>query len=373
MKRIIFISLLLLEETISVSAQILDMPPNGGNPKATTSESIGITDITVKYSRPGVKKRDGKIWGNVVKYGFGNSSFISSQFFSQTGAPWRAGANETTTITFEHDVKVENKLIKAGSYSLYFALWPDSCIVIFGSVTSSWGSFYYQEKNDVLRVTVKPQPLENFVEKLKYEFIDQTDSTAVLAMMWEKLKIPLAISVDVPETVIKGFRERLVGPNGFVYPSWTDAASYCLRVSRNLEEALEWSSRGISGFGGQKSFYSLTTKANILIKLKRTSEADSLMIAAMTYADANQMSSYARILLGKGKKKEAMDIYIANEKKHGDVVAVNIGFARGYAANGDFKRALEYAEKALKQVTNDAGKKTIEDIIAKLKEGKEVN
>jgi Protein of unknown function (DUF2911) len=373
MKHFLVIFFITFLTTSGAYTQTLDMPPNGGNPKATISESIGITDITVKYSRPGVKKRDGKVWGNVVKYGFGNSSFISSQFFSQTSAPWRAGANETTTISFEHDVKVENKPIEAGTYGLYFALWPDSCIVIFSNITTSWGSFYYKQKDDALRVTVKPQPLENFVEKLKYEFIDQTDTTAVLAMMWEKLKIPMSISVDVPETVIKGLRERLVGPNGFVYPAWTDAASYCFSVNRNLDEALEWSGRGINGFGGQKTFYSLSTKAKILIKLNRLAESDSMMQQAMAFADANQMSGYARSLLGRSMKKEAMDIYNANQKKHGDVLAVNIGFARGYAANGDFKKALEYADKALKQATNDAGKKAMEDMIAKLKEGKEVN
>jgi Protein of unknown function (DUF2911) len=357
----------------SANAQTLDMPPNGGNPKATTSESIGVTDITVKYSRPGVKKRDGKVWGNVVKYGFGNSTFMSSQYFSQTGAPWRAGANETTTISFEHNVKVENRDIKAGTYGLFFALWPDSCMVIFSKVSTSWGSFYYNQNDDALRVTVKPQATELFTEKLKYEFTDQTDSTAVLAMMWEKLKIPISIYVDVPEKVINGFREKLVGPNGFVYPAWTDAARYCASVNRNLEEALEWSGRGISGFGGQKTFYSLSTKANILQKLNRLAESDSLMHEAMAFADANQMSIYARTLLGRGMKNEAMEIYIANEKKHGDVFAVNIGLARGHAANGNITKALEYAEKALKQAKNEQNKKSAEDVIAKLKEGREVN
>lgn len=357
----------------SIVAQIHDMPPNGGNPKAVVSESIGITDISVKYSRPGVKKREGKVWGNIVKYGFGNSSFISNQFFSQTGAPWRAGANETTVITFEHDVKIENKPIKAGSYGLFFALWPDSCIVIFSSITTSWGSFYYTPQNDILRVTVKPQTTDFFTEKLKYEFLDQTDSTAILAMLWEKLKIPIAIYVDVSEKVINGFRQKLVGPGGFVYPAWTDAANYCFRRNLNLEEALEWSGRGINGFGGQKTFYSLSTKANILFRLNRPAEADSFMIQSMAYADANQMVGYGRSLLDRGKKKEAMDIFTDNYKKHGDVFTVNVGFARGHAGIGDFAKALAYAEKALKQAPNEQGKKAMEDWIAKFKEGKNVN
>ena len=98
----------------------LDLPPGGGNPRATISEEVGITSITIKYSRPDVNKREGKIWGdgNVVTYGFSTQSFITNK----NTAPWRAGANENTIITFEHDVKVEGQSIKAGTYGLFMAV-----------------------------------------------------------------------------------------------------------------------------------------------------------------------------------------------------------------------------------------------------------
>src|SRR5262249_49793769 len=151
--------------------------------------------ITIKYSRPDVNKREGKIWGdgNVITYGFSTSSFITNK----NTAPWRAGANETTTITFENDVKVEGKDIKAGTYGLFMAVWPDSVTIIFSKQNDSWGSFYYEDKYDVMRVTVKPVVLDRSVEYLKYEFIEQKEKYCVIALQWEKLSIPFRVDVDV--------------------------------------------------------------------------------------------------------------------------------------------------------------------------------
>src|SRR5262245_51498115 len=107
----------------------MDLPPSGNNPRAKITEEVGITDITISYSRPHVNKREGKVWGSLVTYGFSTQSLVTNQNTN----PWRAGANENTTITFEHDVKVEGKNIKAGTYGLFMAIWPDSVMLIFSS------------------------------------------------------------------------------------------------------------------------------------------------------------------------------------------------------------------------------------------------
>lgn len=131
----------------SVNAQ-MDLPPSGGNPRATISEEVGITSITIKYSRPDVNKREGKIYGEAtsmpVSYGFTTANLTTGK----NTQPWRAGANENTIITFEHDVKVEGKDIKAGAYGLHIAVWPDKATLIFSNQSGSWGSFYYDEKFD---------------------------------------------------------------------------------------------------------------------------------------------------------------------------------------------------------------------------------
>ena len=136
----------------------LTQPPNGGNKKAWIGERIGITDVTIHYDRPGIKGREGKIWGQLVPVGFTDQGFGSSK-----AAPWRAGANENTTIEFSTDVTVEGKPLAAGVYGLFVAYDPNESTIIFSKNSSSWGSFFYDEKEDALRVKVKPLATENSV------------------------------------------------------------------------------------------------------------------------------------------------------------------------------------------------------------------
>jgi hypothetical protein len=107
----------------NISFAQMDLPASGNNPRATISEEVGITSITIKYSRPDVNKREGKIWGdgNLVTYGFSTSNLVTGK----NTQPWRAGANENTVITFEHDVKVEGQPLKAGTYSIHMAMGAD--------------------------------------------------------------------------------------------------------------------------------------------------------------------------------------------------------------------------------------------------------
>ncbi len=155
MKSKIYLSFILLCCILTATAQNLTVPPNGGNKKASVSERVGITDITIHYDRPGVKGREGKIWGNLVQTGFNDLGFGTSK-----AAPWRAGANENTTITFSTDVMVEGKPLKAGTYGLFVAMGNNDATVIFSNNSTSWGSFFYDPKEDALRVNVKTVPLE---------------------------------------------------------------------------------------------------------------------------------------------------------------------------------------------------------------------
>jgi hypothetical protein len=345
----------------------LDLPPSGGNPRATLTEEVGITSITLKYSRPDVNKREGKIWGdgNVVTYGFSTSSFITNKNTS----PWRAGANENTTISFEHDVKVEGKNIKAGTYGLFMAIWPDSVTIIFSNQSDAWGSFYYEDKYDVLRVTVKPVMLDKSVEYLKYEFIDYKEKSCTIALMWEKLMVPFRIDVDVDNIVIARLREQVTGQKGFNQLNMMAAANYCLGKNINLEEALAWSQRAAL----LKTFATLNTLGTAYTKLNRPKEADSVMTEALVYANPNQYMGYGRSLIALKRLDRAMEIFNANQQKNGDVYTVNAGFMSYYSAKGDYKKALDYANKALAQAPNEATKTTINGYIAKLKEGKDIN
>jgi hypothetical protein len=349
---------------IQTSIAQMDLPPSGGNPRATISEEVGITSITIKYSRPDVNGREGKIWGTLVTYGFTSQNLNTNK----NDMPWRAGANETTMITFEHDVKVEGKDIKAGTYGLYMAVYPDKATIIFSKQADNWGSFFYEEKNDVLRVDVKPFALDKNVEYLKYEFIEQKEKYCVIALQWEKLSIPFRVDVDVENIVLARMRDQVNGQRGFNPLLLTAAANYFINKKINLDEALAWSQRAASF----KSFSTLNTLGTAYTMLNKLKEADSTMNEALVFANAGQYLNYGRSLITAKRLDRAMEVFNASQKKYGDVLQVNGGFMSYYSAKGDFKKALEYANKALTQAP-ESQKATINAMIANLKEGKDIN
>jgi tetratricopeptide (TPR) repeat protein len=369
MKKIIVFSTLFL--SFAVSFAQLDLPASGNNPRATVSEEVGITSITIKYSRPDVNKREGKIYGegNIVPYGFSTGSFITNK----NTAPWRAGANENTIISFEHDVKIEGKPIKAGSYGLHMAMGADNVTMIFSTQKDAWGSYYYDEKYDALRVDVKPTALEKSVEYLKYEFIEHKEKYCVIAMQWEKLSVPFKVDVDVDNIVLATVREELTSRKGFTPALTLQATQYCFTKNINLDEALVWSKRAIDGQGGQKTYITLRNLATAYEKLNKIPEADSSMNEALQIATANQYTAYGRTLITQKRVDKAMEVFAASKKRYGDIFGVNNGLMSGYSAKADFKNAIKFAEKAMTQAPSDAAKKQLETLIIKLKEGKDIN
>ncbi len=368
MKKIIFTGLVLFLFAQSSIAQ-MDLPPSGGNARAMVSEEVGITSITIKYSRPDVNKREGKIFGEggtfPVSFGFTTVNLNTNK----NTQPWRAGANENTTITFEHDVKVEGKDIKAGTYGLHMAVWADKVTLIFSNQGDSWGSFYYDEKNDALRVDVKPVALDKSVEYLKYEFIEHKEKYCVIALQWEKLSIPFKVDVDVDNIVLARMREQVTGQRGFNAFNMLAAANYFINKNINLDEALAWAQRAAL----TKTFATLNVLGNAYTKLNRFKEADSTMNEALAFANANQYMGYGRSLITVKRLDRALEIFNAAQKKFGDVYTVNAGFMSYYSAKGDFKKSLDHANKALAQAPNDAAKTAMNGNITKLKEGKDIN
>jgi tetratricopeptide (TPR) repeat protein len=349
----------------------MDLPPSGGNPRATVSEEVGITSITIKYSRPDVNKREGKIFGdgNRVPYGFKDQNFITGK----NESPWRAGANEATTISFEHDVKVEGKDIKAGTYALFMAMGAENVTLIFSNQQEAWGSFSYKPEDDVLRVEVKPVALDKSVEWLKYEFIEHAEKHCVIAMQWEKVSVPFKITVDVDNIVIAKLRKEMTSNKSFIPALELQAAQYCLNKNINLDEALRWSQNAVSGPGGQRTYITLRNLAVAYEKLNRIGEADSIMTEGLQIATANQYTAYGRQLITQKRADKAMEVFKASEKRYGDIFGVNNGLMSGYSAKADFKNAIKHAEKAMAQAPNDAAKKQVEGFIIKLKEGKDIN
>eukprot|EP00388_Colpodella_angusta_P008004 GDKJ01022168.1.p1 GENE.GDKJ01022168.1~~GDKJ01022168.1.p1 ORF type:complete len:369 (-),score=70.39 GDKJ01022168.1:1826-2932(-) len=368
MKKVFLSFLLSTFLMFDITAQ-LTVPPNGGNKMASVSERVGLTDVTINYHRPGVKGREGKIWGQLVHYGFADLGFGTS-----LAAPWRAGANENTTISFSTPVKIEGQALPAGKYGLMMAVQENEVTVIFTKNTTSWGSYYYDEKEDALRVKVKPQKEQAFVERLKFEFLDQTEASATIALLWEKWKIPFKVEVDLHETVFASMRNEVRGEKVFDWRAFNQAANYCLTNKVNLEEGLSWAERSIKErYIGEANFTTLSTKAEILKLLGRTAEAETVMKEALPKGNMLEIHQYARALLKEKKTQEAFEAFKLNASKNPNEYTPLVGLARGYSALGDYKNALKQAKLAIAIAPSDVEKDNVAKMIKTLSEGKDIN
>jgi hypothetical protein len=157
--------------------------------KASVSQKLGVdTDVTITYSRPGVKGR--KIWGELVPYGMAPGN----KYSKDKPYPWRAGANENTTIEFNKDLLVEGQKLPAGKYGLHMIPSENDWVIIFNKNNSSWGSYSYNAAEDALRVTVTPAKAP-FQEWLVYGFDDLQGTAATAYLHWESLKVPFKIKL----------------------------------------------------------------------------------------------------------------------------------------------------------------------------------
>ena len=349
-------------------AQLLQLPDGGVNLKSMTGRRVGVTDIEVHWNAPGVKGREGNIWGtSIAPYGF-----TVLGYGSNVASPWRAGANESTTISFSTDVTINGKPLAAGTYGFFIALYPDSCTLIFNKNTAGWGSYFYRSDMDVLRVTTRQQKdLKESKERLDYTFSNQTDRSVEVALEWEKWRIPFKVEVDLLSTTLASIRSQLSGAMGFDPPGLEAAAAWCLQNNVNYEEALGWINVVVDPNMGQvNTFHALSTKAGLLAKLNKRDESDKIMQAALENASALEMHSYGRQLLAEKRVKEAMVVFEKNHKKYKGAWPTNGGMMRGYSAMGDFKKALEYAKLALAQAPNEENKKFLEQAIKTLELGK---
>jgi Protein of unknown function (DUF2911) len=185
-KKLLFTLIVAITYVNNGYAQALRIPQNS-NFTSSAGRKIGVTEIEVKWNAPGVKGREGKIWGTDIAY-FGTSVL---GFGSNTESPWRAGADECTTISFSTDVTINGKALVAGKYALFMQLSPDSTTLIFNKNTRAWGSYFYDKSQDVMRVgTIQKKNQPNMQERLVYNFNNQTENAIEISLDWERWSIP---------------------------------------------------------------------------------------------------------------------------------------------------------------------------------------
>lgn len=316
-------------------AQPVILPPL--SKRAAVAEWIGLSKVEIEYHRPGVKGREGNIYGEngIVPYDGGNP------------APWRAGADENTTISFEDNVIIQGKPLPAGKYGFFIALEESRWTLIFSKNYWSWGAYFYDTAEEALRVEVVPEACEP-AEWLEYRFVNQTDNSADVEMRWERKKIRFTVEVDVHAVTMQRMERELEGGKGFTWDGWNSAAQYCLQSGKDLDKGFAWANRAADpALFGEKNFTTLSTKAQYLEKLGRAHEAKPLMEEALTLATMVEMHFYGRSLLDQNKAQQALEIFELNRAKNPmDNFTTYVGLGRGYMAVGKYKEAAAYFRMA---------------------------
>jgi len=295
---------------------------------AMLTQRVGITDISVNYSRPLVNGR--KIWGGLVPY----------------GQVWRAGANENTTVQFADAVTIEGQALPKGIYGLHMIPNENEWTVIFSKVYTAWGSFTYKQDEDALRVNVKPQATDMH-EALTYDFDEVKPDGAMLTLRWEKVAVPVHIGVDTHEIVAENLRKQLRGIQQYTWEGWDDSANYLLAEKYDYEDALKYADNSIQV---EERYENLMSKSQALDGLGKKDEAEAAKKQALARANVIQLHTYARGLLAQGKQAEAFEIFKENARKNPDNWVAHVGLCRMYSAQGKF----DDADKELKVAMNQA-------------------
>lgn len=340
--QVLFTAALIAMLCWEVSAQSVTTP-RAVVPASEMTQTIGISTVNVKYSRPRVtlrgNDRTGQIWGTLVPWGFDATTFVDG-----SNIPWRAGANENTTITFSDDVKIEGKDLKAGTYGLHMAIYEDGkAIVIFSNNSSSWGSFYYKEAEDALRVDVQTQDIAH-TEVLTYDVIAMDNTSATIALKWEKKAIPFKVEYDVHSIVIANFKDELRSIPGFGWQGLNQAANYCAQNNVELEQGLVWVDRSIAN---TKNFNNLSTKGQLLTAMGKTAEAQTILDESVAIANVGQLNFLGYQMLGQQKYDKAIEYFTLNAKRNPKNANCWDSLGEAYKTKGDNKNAIKYLKKSL--------------------------
>ena len=318
--------------------------------RGTISQRLGLTDITITYHRPEVGGRE--IWGKVVPY----------------GKVWRAGANENTAITFTDDVSVEGKPLPAGTYGLHTIPDKDQWTIIFSKNSTSWGSFTYDEKEDALRVMVKPHVAESF-DVLTYLFDDVKPDSAAATLRWDKLAVPFRISVDVKAVVLKSIKNELRNVGGFTWAGYDEAAQWCLDNNYELEQALKWEDTSIQN---EDRFENWETKSRIYDAMGKKDEAAKALSTALDKATAIQLYVYARGLQRQGNPKRAFELYPQVPKRDPNHWISHVALARIDSNKGDFSAATKEMAQAL-SAAPEPNKPQLQSLLKRLEAKDDIN
>jgi hypothetical protein len=241
--------------------------------KASVMQTVGVTDVTITYSRPAVKGR--KIWGDPPASAKGTATLDDANTRPKDaplvpyGHVWRTGANEATTFAVTDDVLINGQKLPAGTYSLHTIPGKDEWTVIFNSDAGQWGSFSYDEKKDVLRVKAKPQTVAENQEWLLYSIPVVTPNSAQVLIRWEKVAVPFTVEVPNVEAVWRSKVDAAIAANPNDWRLPLNVANQYANED-NWNEALKWADQSIKV---KETYQNLATKAQLLYASGKKDEA----------------------------------------------------------------------------------------------------
>ena len=282
---------------VSAQQPPLQIKPIRPSQKASVMQTVGVTDITITYSRPPVKGRT--IFADApatMEARAKGEATLDNQNERKPGEPivpynhvWRAGANEATMFQITDDVLINGQPLKAGTYSMHAIPGKEEWTIIFNSDAGQWGSFSYDDKKDVLRVKTKPQRVSDNQEWLTYSFDPVADSSATVNLRWEKVRVPFTVQIKDTKAAWRAHADALIAanPNNEELPRQV-AATYA--NDKNWDEALKFVDQSIKI---KETFRNLSTKANILWGAGKKEEALTVADAAIAKGKADKVDTAA--------------------------------------------------------------------------------
>src|ERR1700682_5542724 len=318
--------------------------------RAQITQRVGLTDITIIYHAPLAGGRE--LFGKIVPY----------------GKVWRSGANENTTISFTDDVSVEGHPLAAGTYGLHMIPSADKWTIIFSKNSTSWGSFSYDEKEDAVRVNVKPAAAENR-DSLAYTFDDMKPDSTMVTMRWAKVAVPFHISVDTNAITDRSIANQLRNIGGFTWAGYDEAANWNLDNNYKLDEALKWEDTSIQN---EERFENLETKSRILDAMGKKQEAAATLTQALDKANAIQLYVYARGLQRQKQQDKTFDIYRRDAKQFPDHWITHIGSARVASGSGNFDVAVKEMKLSI-AAAPDQQRKFLQPMLKRLEAKEDIN
>jgi len=225
----------------SATAALAQVDYPRASPKATVTQTVGTTEVSIAYCRPGVKGRT--IWGDLVPY----------------DQVWRTGANEATTITFNDAVTIGGTTLPAGTYGLFTIPGRGEWTIVINRGAKLWGAYEYKQAEDAVRVKATPSPAPH-VERLTITFANVETESADVVIAWEKVQVAFPIKVDAVAKTVAKAREAVAGAKSDDWMTPLRAATFCIENKVNLDEANAWLDKALAA---NEHYYALLAKARL--------------------------------------------------------------------------------------------------------------